>query len=76
MLAVYSLGLAVPFLAAALALESFLRFSRGFKRYLPWVERTAGVILVAVGLLMVTGIYTVLNSYLIRFTPSWLWERL
>jgi len=76
LLAVYSLGLAVPFLAAALAIESFLRFSRSFKPYLPWVERTAGVILVAVGLLMVTGLYTALNSYLIRFTPSWLWERL
>jgi hypothetical protein len=39
LLSVYSLGLAVPFLLAALALDPFLRVSRGLRPYLPWVER-------------------------------------
>lgn len=76
LLAIYALGLAVPFFLAALALDSFLAFSQRFRRFLPWVERVAGVILVIAGVLMLTGAYTQLNSYLIQFTPDWLWERL
>ena len=76
LLAVYALGLAVPFLAAALALEPFLRVSKGLRRYLPWIERGAGALLVVAGLLMLTGTYTVLNSFLIRVTPPWLISRL
>ena len=72
----YALGLAVPFFLAALAVGSFLRFSAGFRRYLPWVERVAGGLLVVAGALMVTGTYTRLNIYLVQFTPEWLFSRL
>lgn len=76
LLAFYALGLAVPFLLAAVMLESFTRFSSGFRRYLPWVERVSGLILIAAGVMMLTGSYTALNGYLIRYTPDWLWSRL
>lgn len=76
LLAVYALGLAVPFLAAALLLDPFMRFSRRFRRFLPWVERVAGALLLAAGILMVTGLYTVLNGYLINITPAWLLDKL
>jgi cytochrome c-type biogenesis protein len=76
LLAFYALGLAVPFVLAALMLESFGRFSARFRRYLPWVERASGAVLVAAGVLMLTGSYTALNSYLVQFTPDWLWGRL
>ena len=76
LLAVYALGLAVPFLLAAAMLESFTRFSAGFRRYLPWVERVSGVILIVAGVLLLTGSYTALNGMLIRYTPDWLWSRL
>lgn len=76
LLGTYALGLAVPFLLAALALEPFLRFSARFRRFLPWVERAAGGLLVVAGVMMVSGTYTRLNSYLIRFTPEWLYSRL
>jgi len=76
MLAVYSAGLAVPFLLAALALDPFLRASRRVRHWLPWVERAAGGLLVVAGVLMVTGTYTRLNSWLLRFTPDWLYSRL
>ncbi|MBM3507508.1 MAG: cytochrome c biogenesis protein CcdA [Alphaproteobacteria bacterium] len=52
LLAVYSLGLGVPFVLAALALRQFLAFSRGFRRYLPAVEVGSGVILLVVGFLI------------------------
>jgi cytochrome c-type biogenesis protein len=76
MLAVYSAGLAIPFLVAALALEPFLRMSRRVRRWLPWVERAAGGLLLIAGVLMVTGTYTRLNTWLLRFTPEWLYSRL
>lgn len=76
LLGVYSLGLAVPFLLAALAMDRFLHVSKSLRRYLPWIERGAGVLLIVAGVLMVTGTYTALNSYLIRFTPDWLYSRL
>ena len=72
----YALGLAVPFFLAALALERFLGFSKSFRRHLVWVERAAGGLLVVAGVLMLTGTYTTLNAYLIRFTPDWLISRI
>lgn len=76
LLAVYALGLGVPFLLAALLLDPFMRFSKRFRRYLPWLERGAGVLLIIAGVLMLTGTYTVLNSYLLNITPDWLIKRL
>ena len=76
LLSCYALGLAVPFLAAALMLESFTRFSKGFRRFLPWVERLSGAVLIVAGVMLLTGTYTALNGTLIRYTPDWLWSRL
>jgi cytochrome c-type biogenesis protein len=76
LLAVYSLGLAIPFLLAAVAFEPFLRVSRGLRRHLPWIERAAGALLVIVGVMMVTGVFTTLNAVLLRLTPDWLFQRL
>lgn len=76
LLAVYALGLALPFVLAAVMLESFTRFSARFRRHLPWVERLSGVILVVAGVMLLSGSYTALNGTLIRYTPDWLWSRL
>ncbi len=76
LLAFYALGLAVPFVVAAVMMGSFTRVSSRFNRYLPWVERVSGAILVIAGVMLLTGTYTALNSTLIRYTPEWLWSRL
>jgi cytochrome c-type biogenesis protein len=76
LLAVYALGLALPFVLAAVMLESFTRFSSRFRHLLPWVERLSGVILVVAGVMLLSGSYTALNGTLIRYTPEWLWSRL
>jgi len=76
LLAVYSAGLALPFLAAAAALSAFLTAFRRFRRYLPWVERVSGALLVAVGLLLVSGQFTVLAAWAARFTPAFLMKRI
>jgi cytochrome c-type biogenesis protein len=76
LLGAYSLGLAVPFLLAAAALDPFLRVARGARPYLVWGERLAGGLLVIVGVMMITGTFTTLNTILLRFTPEWLFQRI
>src|SRR6188768_1746100 len=58
LLGAYSAGLAVPFLLAAVAVERFFDWFQSFRRYLPWVMRISGVLLVVVGVLMMTGEFT------------------
>ena len=76
LLAAYSLGLAIPFLVAAWALEAFLRWFQRFRRYVRWVEIVAGVLLVAVGLLLLTGSFTVLSGWMQGLTPGFLRSKL
>ena len=76
LLSIYSLGLAIPFLLATLALDRFLAASARFRRWLPWVSRISGVLLIAVGLLLLTGSFTALSALFARWTPAFLVERL
>ena len=76
LLGAYSAGLAVPFLLAALAVESFLEWFQRFRKYLPWVMRISGVLLIAVGVLMVTGEFTRLAGWLQALTPGFLKSRI
>jgi cytochrome c-type biogenesis protein len=76
LLGAYSAGLAVPFLLSSLALGAFLAAFRRFRPWIPMVERTAGVLLVIVGLLVLTDSFIVLNSYALSLTPAWLLRRL
>ncbi|HEU5170675.1 MAG TPA: cytochrome c biogenesis protein CcdA [Gemmatimonadales bacterium] len=76
LLGVYSAGLAVPFLAAALALDRFLEWFQRFRRYLPWVMRLSGALLVVVGLLLVTGEFTRLAGWLQSLTPDFIREQI
>lgn len=68
----YSLGLAVPFLIAAWAAEAFLDWFKRFRRFLPWVQRVSGVLLIFVGILMATGKFTRLAAWLQGLTPEFL----
>lgn len=70
LLAVYSAGLAIPFLLTALALNRFLRFYQRFRRYLHAVEVSSGAILLFVGCLIFFDRFTWLSdklSFLNRF---------
>ncbi len=76
LLAAYSAGLALPFLLAAVAIESFLDWFQRFRRFLPWVMRVSGVMLIVVGVLLVTGEFTRLAGWLQGLTPDFLREQL
>ncbi len=51
LLAIYSLGLAVPFLLTSLGIDRFLAFYGRFRRHLHTVEVVSGVLLIIVGAL-------------------------
>jgi cytochrome c-type biogenesis protein len=74
MLAAYSLGLAIPFFISSLAIHRFLILFDRFKRFIPVVTRLSGIILMALGLLLVTGYFVVLNRLAFSLTPDWLFE--
>ena len=76
LLTVYSMGLAIPFLLSAWALDSFLDTFSRFRRFLPVVEKASGILLIILGLLLLTGSFTILSTYLIRFTPEWILMRI
>ncbi|NIR45997.1 MAG: cytochrome c biogenesis protein CcdA [Gemmatimonadetes bacterium] len=76
LLFVYSLGLAIPFVLSAVALTAFLGWFQKFRRYIRYVEWVAGVLLIVVGALLLTGKFTVLAGWLIKFTPEFLLERI
>jgi cytochrome c-type biogenesis protein len=76
LLAAYALGLAVPFLVTAFALDRFLDWFQRFRPYIVWVDRIAGGLLIVLGILLLTDSFTLLAGYLQGLTPSFLRDRL
>ncbi len=60
----------MPFLLAALGLASSPALATRLRRAGPTLERVAGVLLVALGVLLATDTYRHLTSYLARFVPA------
>jgi cytochrome c-type biogenesis protein len=71
LLIAYSLGLSVPFFLLALAFERVSRELNRLKPYLKYFEWAAGALLMAMGLLLVTGNFNLLLSWLMRWTGGW-----
>ena len=69
LLAVYALGLGVPFLVAALFVRPFLGWAKRFRRHLGLVEKVMGGMLVAVGALMITGSFERIAFWLLETFP-------
>jgi cytochrome c-type biogenesis protein len=69
LLAVYSLGLGIPFLAAAFAIEPFAKFLARFRGYLPAVEKTMGGLLVLTGIAFLTGFVSEASYWLLETFP-------
>jgi cytochrome c-type biogenesis protein len=71
LLAVYSLGLGIPFLLAAAGVGTFLRFLGRFRVHLGKVEKVMGVLLVLTGVIFLTGSMQTMSYWLIEQFP-WL----
>ena len=70
LLAVYSAGLGLPFLLAALAMEPFVRFLKRFKAHFATVERVVGVLLVLTGVAFFTGGMQSASNWLLTTFPG------
>jgi cytochrome c-type biogenesis protein len=70
LLLVYSLGLGIPFIIAAFAIEPFAKFLARFKHYLHRVEQTMGALLVLTGVAFLTGSINQLSIWLLEVFPG------
>ncbi|NSX55811.1 cytochrome c biogenesis CcdA family protein [Parasulfitobacter algicola] len=64
LLAVYAIGLGIPFLLVAAFLPSLTGVMNWTKRHMKWIERSMGALLLIVGLMMVTGKFTDFSLWL------------
>jgi cytochrome c-type biogenesis protein len=69
LLLIYSLGLGVPFLVAALFTDWFLHHLRKARRVGPWLHRIAGVLLIIMGIAMITGYLSTFSFWLLEAFP-------
>ena len=70
LLAVYSLGLGVPFLVAALAVEPFAAFLARFRAHLGLVEKAMGGLLVLTDIAFLTGTVGEMSYWLLQTFPA------
>ena len=69
LLTVYSAGLGLPFIAAAIAMKPFMTVMGRFRRHLRKVEIAIGVLLVATGLLFITEQFSYIAYWLLETFP-------
>ena len=69
LLGVYSLGLGIPFVIAAFAVEPFAAFLSRFRAHLAKMERVMGTLLVLTGIAFLSGFFTRMNVWLIETFP-------
>jgi cytochrome c-type biogenesis protein len=70
LLAFYSLGLGIPFLIAAFSVNSFLAFSKRFRKHIPLLEKIMGGLLVLTGIMFLTGGMQIISYWLIEHFPG------
>jgi cytochrome c-type biogenesis protein len=64
LLAVYSAGLAVPFIISTVAVEKFITAFKQIRKWIPWINRASAALLIIVGIMLFTGILTTLTGTL------------
>ena len=69
---VYALGLAIPFLVAAALLAQAGGWLKRLNRHARAVEIISGLLMIGVGVLLISGRFSMLNNLFIRITPEWM----
>ena len=72
----YSMGLALPFILAAVAIDRFLGWFEKYRSFIPLTTKIAGGIMIFVGVLLVSGYFSILASWLQSLTPDFIRSRL
>ena len=70
LLFVYSLGLGIPFIGAALALRPFLNAMQRFRPHLGKVEKVLGAFLVLTGILFFTNAMAFISGWILQAFPG------
>lgn len=70
LLGAYALGLGIPFFLSAVALNWFIAGSARLRRWLVPLERTAGAVMVVLGILLFTGRFATISAFLAQFSPA------
>jgi len=70
LLGVYALGLGIPFLLSAIFIERSIGLMNRLKRHMGLIERISGVLLIAVGVLLLTGWLGVISYWLLETFPA------
>lgn len=69
LLLMYSIGLGVPFLLVGFFYSKSIHKLSAMNRYLPVIQKVGGYIMIAMGLLLFTGYFQIISSYLAQFVP-------
>lgn len=70
LLSVYSLGLGIPFLLTAIAIDKFFAASARIRKHYHTIEVVSGVLLIAIGVLIFTGQLTLIVQFLTPYLPT------
>ena len=70
LLGIYALGLGIPFLLSAIFIERSIGLMNRLKRHMGVIERLSGVLLIAVGVLLLTGWMGVISYWLLETFPA------
>lgn len=70
LLLAYSAGMTLPFILAAAFIGPFMRWAKGFRRYLGLVEKVMGGLLIAFGLLIATNSMNIIANWMLRIAPD------
>jgi cytochrome c-type biogenesis protein len=71
LLAVYSAGLGIPFIATSLAIDRFFSAFARIRRHYHAIEVASGALLVVIGVLIFTNRFTIIAQYLSPYLPTY-----
>jgi cytochrome c-type biogenesis protein len=69
---VYALGLATPFLMTAALLARGVGWLKRLNQHMRAIEIASGLLMIIVGILLITGWFSLLGGLLVEITPEWL----
>ncbi len=70
LLASYGIGMTLPFVLAALFIEPFLEWAKGFRRHLPKVEKGIGITLILFAVLIATNQVSIIANWMLQYAPD------
>lgn len=69
LLITFGLGMTLPFVIASIFAQPFLRFMARNRKYMPWVEKVMGLMLIVFAILIATGSVNAISNWLINTFP-------